>query len=249
MTPAVVLITGAGRGLGLGLLQHYSSLKDHVVIAAVRNTEHENCHSLKGMSCGSGSRVILVKIDNVSPSDPKDAMALLQEKFKIQHIDVLIANAGICEHLVPLEDADLTEINQLMTVNTWSLLQLYQAALPMFMRASQPKLVYISSVLGSISSAAENTQWTGAYGLSKAAGNFLIQKIRSENEHLRAMAIDAGFVQTEMGNRGAKFAGLMEAPVTLEESVKGVTGQIGSCWDDEKSVRAFTSYDGGVHLW
>ncbi|CAH0024685.1 unnamed protein product [Clonostachys rhizophaga] len=229
MSSTVVLITGANRGLGRGLLEHYLSLTNHIVVAAVRSIEHEKSRSLAEISCGHGSRLILVKIDNTSVSDARDATVTLQHEFNIQHIDILIANAGICEHLLPLKDASLTEINRVLAVNTWSLLRLYQAALPMHLRASSPKLVYISSVLGSISSASKDTGHTGAYGLSKAAGNFCIQKIRSENDHLIAMAIDPGLVQTDMGNRGAKFAGMHEAPVTLGDSVQGIVYQVMYC--------------------
>ncbi|GKU08559.1 toxin biosynthesis ketoreductase [Fusarium langsethiae] len=192
MPPTVVLITGASRGIGRGLLEHYLSLTNHFVIAGLRDTKHENSTALQDIPCGPGSKLIVVKIDNASPSDAKDATITLQKEYEIHHIDLVIANAGICEHLVPIKNADVTELNHLLTVNTWSLLHLYQAALPMLLKSSQPKLVYITSVMGSISGATNNTGLTGPYGLSKAAGNFLIQKIRSENSHLTAMAVDPG---------------------------------------------------------
>lgn len=179
-------------GLGRGLVEHYLSLTGFTVIAAVRDTKHENCSSLKDIPREPQSKLVIIKIDNTSPLDAKYSMEILQKEFGIFHIDILIANAGICEHLVPLKDVQMAQINQNLVVNTWSLLHLYQAALPMLMRSSQPKLVYISSVLGSISLAAKNTGWTGPYGLSKAAANFLIQKIGSESNGLIAMAIDPG---------------------------------------------------------
>lgn len=186
------LIIIFSTGLGRGLVEHYLSLTGFIVIAAVRDTKHENCTSLNDIPRGPESKLIIIKIDNTSPSDAQDSMELLQKEFGIFHIDILIANAGICEHLVPLKDAQMVEMNQILAVNTWSLLHLYQATLPMLMRSSQPKLVYISSVLGSLSLAAKNTGWTGAYGLSKAAANFFVQKIRSENDGLIAMAINPG---------------------------------------------------------
>ena len=179
-------------GIGRGLLEFYLSLDNHVIIAAVRNVEHENAKSLKNMPTGAGTKLHMVRIDSGDASDPKRAMEILATELKIDHIDILIANAGICEHLVPIKEIEMDEMNSIMAINTWSLLYLYQAALPMLAGSLKPKLVYISSTLGSISLAASSAQWTGAYGLSKAAGNFLVQKIQAENDHLMTLSIHPG---------------------------------------------------------
>ena len=37
-------------------------------------------------------------------------------------------------------------------------------------------------------------------------------------------------VQTEMGSRNAQFIGLEEAPVTVEDTVRGITAQVCLVW-------------------
>ena len=44
----------------------------------------------------------------------------------------------------------------------------------------------------------------------------------AEDEWLDAFVLDPGFVQTEMGNKGARTFGMEEAPTTVDESVGGM---------------------------
>lgn len=64
------------------------------------------------------------------------------------------------------------------------------------------------------------------YGMSKAALNYLIRKIHFENEELVAFVINPGWVRTDMGNEGAVMNGLVEAPVGVEESVRGMLDKV-----------------------
>jgi norsolorinic acid ketoreductase len=59
------------------------------------------------------------------------------------------------------------------------------------------------------------------YGVTKAALNYLIRRVHVENDWLTAVALQPGWVQTEMGNRAANAVGLDSAPMNLEDSVEG----------------------------
>lgn len=47
-------------------------------------------------------------------------------------------------------------------------------------------------------------------------------RINAEDEWLNSFVLDPGFVQTEMGNLGARTFGMAEAPNTVEESTAGM---------------------------
>lgn len=80
-------------------------------------------------------------------------------------------------------------------VDTLGPLRLFRAVAPLLLRkaSSTPKFVYISTLLASIGEIEQmSSSLTAAYGMSKAAGNYLVKKIEAENKHLIALSIDPG---------------------------------------------------------
>lgn len=63
MTPTVVLITGANRGIGKGLLELYLLKPNHLVIAANRDPEHATSKALATIPTADGTCLLVVKID------------------------------------------------------------------------------------------------------------------------------------------------------------------------------------------
>jgi NAD(P)-dependent dehydrogenase (short-subunit alcohol dehydrogenase family) len=63
MPPTVVLITGANRGIGKGLLELYLLKPNHLVIAANRDPEHPTSKALAELPTADGTRLLVVKID------------------------------------------------------------------------------------------------------------------------------------------------------------------------------------------
>jgi len=47
-------------------------------------------------------------------------------------------------------------------------------------------------------------------------------RINAEDEWLKTFVLDPGWVQTEMGNEGARTFGMQEAPTTVDEAVNGL---------------------------
>lgn len=90
----VVLITGANRGIGHGLLSRYLALPDHTVIAAVRDPSHPTTKALDGLPKANGSKLVTVKIEARQWNDPFAAVKELQAQG-IDHLDIVIANAAI----------------------------------------------------------------------------------------------------------------------------------------------------------
>jgi len=87
-----------------------------------------------------------------------------------------------------------------------------------------------------------------AYGGSKNALNYLTKKIHLENLDLVAFPVDPGWVQTDMGNAGAKAFGFEKAEITVEESVSGLVNVIDSATRESTSGK-FMVYDGTVSTW
>ncbi|KAL7929011.1 hypothetical protein V8C35DRAFT_316758 [Trichoderma chlorosporum] len=125
----------------------------------------------------------------------------------MQSLELFIANAAICDTWGPVVEISKDEMFNHFKVNTMGLLRLFKATISLLNAAVKPKLVYISAKVASIS---QLYTWsaTAEYGISKMAGDFLKKMISIEYRNMIAVSICPGFVQTDMGNRGAKAQGL-----------------------------------------
>lgn len=184
--------------MGKGFTEHYLAEDNTIVIAAVRNTTSADTEALSELKRGDGSKLIVVKIDSSSTKDAREAASALENEHGITQINLVIANAGIFEHPAPVSEWDLSQVQRMIDVNVYALVHLFQAMQALMKAADQPKLAYVSSKLGSIQLSAKEALWPGAYGLSKAAGNYVVAKIAAENQWLSGFCMDPGYVLNDM---------------------------------------------------
>ncbi|KAK5045753.1 hypothetical protein LTR84_008845 [Exophiala bonariae] len=246
-TNTVYLITGAARGIGRGLTKAYLSRPNHTVIAAVRDVGTAKAKELLALPNAQGSKIILVKIESTSETDPKDVAASLGTEHGIVKIDVIIANSGIANYYGPIISTPVAELREHLQVNTIGPIILFQAMLPLLRASPGPKFIVVSSIIGSIASLKELPVPASAYGVSKAAVNYLVRKIHFEHPEVVAFPIHPGLVQTDMGNEGAVKFGFEGAPVTVADSVAAITSKIDSA--DREVSGTFVSYDGTNPPW
>ncbi|KAM7194465.1 hypothetical protein V8F20_007991 [Naviculisporaceae sp. PSN 640] len=231
-----VLITGANRGIGRGVVELFLKRANYTIVAAVRDPSSSSSVSLKTLPTGENSKVIVVKIDSISDTDPWEAVEQIKAEG-VDHLDIVIANAGISEGYARVEAIKLNEIREFFEVNTLGPLKLYEATYPLLKAAfdkkgeaaleKAPMFIGVTSAASSIHNAEQGAPFIiGAYGASKAALNFLVKKAHVENDWLNAFVIDPGFTQTEMGNAGAKYFGLEQAFVTVKDSTEGIVRTI-----------------------
>ncbi|KAK3116868.1 hypothetical protein LTR53_002308 [Teratosphaeriaceae sp. CCFEE 6253] len=87
-----------------------------------------------------------------------------------------------------------------------------------------------------------------AYGTSETALNYLTKKIHLENADVIALPLDPGFVQTDMGNSGARKLGLEAADITVDESVAGLVDVIDHATREGSSGKLI-DFKGNVLEW
>ncbi|RDW92344.1 hypothetical protein BP5796_01738 [Coleophoma crateriformis] len=244
-----VLITGANRGIGKGLLSAYLSRADHTIIAGLRDPQSESSKALQTLPHGKGSKVILVKLDSSSETDALSAIKTIEREHHITQLDIVIANAGISNYFGPAAATPSEQMFAHFRVNTVAPLLLFQACASL-LRAAGPdaKFVVISSGAGSLSGVEKLKVENTAYGASKAAVNFVTRRIHAENPDLIAFPINPGWLQTDLGNHAASGAGFKSAPMTVEDGVNGIIGIIDSATREDTSGK-FMSSDGSQLDW
>ncbi|EYE91882.1 putative toxin biosynthesis ketoreductase [Aspergillus ruber CBS 135680] len=231
MTQTVILITGANRGIRKALVITYLARTNTAVIATAREASSKNTQELRSLPAGPDSQLIIVILSLDIPSSISDTIPQILEHH-IGHIGLVIANADICNHWGPVVDVEDSDLMSHFEVNALGILRLFRATTPLLLLSKQAKFVYISSELA----------------ISKAAGNYLVKKIDAEHTDIVALSIDPGFVQTDMGNRGAQCNGLERAPMTIAESVQRIIDQIDGATKSTIAGR-FIKYSGDRLSW
>ena len=230
---ATVVITGASRGIGLELVRQYAADGDYV-FALCRNPKTSD--KLKAVADRYSRHVTTL------PLEVTDAAQVAEVARRIGDVpvDILINNAGINP---PFEkqtflDMDLDVWRETFEIMTIAPFRIGQTFLDKLLKAKQPKLVTISSELGS---AIWQTPVLIAYGSAKAALNRTWRAVAMElkDKDVIVLPIHPGLVKTDMS--GAY--GLLE----VEESVSGVRNVIARATMADSGK--FYQWDGQIHPW
>ncbi|KAI9147045.1 Norsolorinic acid ketoreductase nor1 [Paramyrothecium foliicola] len=247
MTTCNILVTGANRGLGLGLVERFVALPDHTVIAAVRDPEHATSRALKNLARGSGSNLIIVRYDAGVWADASTVGSLLQRKYGIHHLDVVVANAAIATKFPLVKDVQRDDLLKHLEVNVLGVVALYQAMRHLLQKSTRgAKYVIMGTPGGSIREHPDVAN--GLYGASKSTINWYGVRLHREDEWLNTFLLDPGWVQTDMGNTAAQGWGVAIAPVTIEESCDGAVRVITEA-TKEKYGGKMVLYTGEILPW
>ncbi|KAH7344289.1 hypothetical protein BKA66DRAFT_434337 [Pyrenochaeta sp. MPI-SDFR-AT-0127] len=250
-----ILITGANRGIGKGLVAKYLATPNSVVIATVRDPTDATSKSLENIPRETSSSLIVIGLDVSSSNSIHQAIETLKSTHNIHTLDVVIANAGIAGLNSQLTEASVSEIQEYIDINAFGQFELFKAVLPL-LKASKSndkgKFVYISSAGGSLTNM-YNIVPLSAYGASKALGNFLFKWLALESESVLIWSQHPGMVATDMAQVG--FDGLKEQGIDLtnhiisvETSTEGIKNVIDGA-TIEKTHGKFLDQNGSELPW
>ncbi|EHK21237.1 uncharacterized protein TRIVIDRAFT_52152 [Trichoderma virens Gv29-8] len=244
MSQTVVLITGGNRGLGLGLVKSFLLQSNYTVISANRDLSHTTSKALSDLPKAEGSNIVVLKYDAGVEQDAFNLVKDIKDKHGIDHLDIVVANAGISKSYPLVKDVRRVDIQQHIDVNAYGMVFLYQATRELLQKSTKkPIFVTIGSGAGSLGR--QPPVPNAAYGPSKTIVNWYGVRINAEEEWLNTFVLDPGFVQTDMGNAAAQFFGMSEAPVTVEDSVSGLFKVITTATKETHGGKV-VSYNGDI---
>ncbi|RFU33891.1 hypothetical protein B7463_g2421, partial [Scytalidium lignicola] len=243
-----ILISGANRGIGRGILTNFLARPNTTVIAALRDPSDSSAQELATIPAGENSKLIIVKVDARSETDASDAISLLKSKYGITSLDVVLANSGLLNQYGPVSEVTPKDLRDHLEINTIAPIVLFQASLPLLEASKNPKFFVVSTTLASFELLPQMPLQTIAYGLSKVAVTFAVRKIHFENEKISAVALHPEWVETRMGRHAADLAGVKEIPVTVEQSAKGLVEVIDATTKEGFSGN-FIGFDGKPVPW
>lgn len=224
-----VLITGAGRGLGLEFARQYAADGWRVIATCREGKKSKQLAALSGD----------IKVYKLDIADHVRIQALAKSLRK-QAIDLLINNAGIYgPRPVKLGGVDYAAWDEAMRINAMSPLKIAECFLDNVVAGKLKKIVAITSKMSSMS---DNSSGGGyIYRSSKAALNAVMRSLSVDLKPrgVSVAILHPGWVRTDMGGPG----GLIGA----DESVAGLRRVI-----DDLTIETsggFFNYDGAEIPW
>nr|WP_255616406.1 SDR family oxidoreductase [Microvirga puerhi] len=199
------MITGIGRGIGRALARVLLTRGDRV-IGTVRDRAQLPADWQGFQETG---HLKIVRLDILDEKSIADAARSVDEA-----IDVLVNNSGVIgPKRQSTLDMDFDGFLDTLKVNTLGPLHIVQAFLPHLRKAEHPKILTISSRMGSMAYAKSDRI---AYRASKAAVNKVVQGLSTDlaPEGMIVVSVHPGWVRTDMGGTGAD--------ISVEQSAAGI---------------------------
>jgi len=189
---AVVLITGANRGIGLAFAREALARGARRVYAAARDP----------------ASVTLAGVHPI-PLDVTDAAQVARAARECRDVTVLVNNAGIATTGGFLQDATLEATRSQMETNFFGVLRMAQAFAPVLAGNGGGAMLNVLSVASWI-----NRPLLGSYGATKSAAWALTNGLRHElrAQGTQVTALHMGFVDTDL-TRG------IEMPKSTPEAI------------------------------
>jgi NAD(P)-dependent dehydrogenase (short-subunit alcohol dehydrogenase family) len=198
MTPRVVLITGANRGIGRELARQLALRGDAVVLTARDLTKAERAAD----SLPDHQRVLARRLDVTDPASIQQVATDLEGLYG--RLDVLVNNAAIhYDTWQRASTADLRVVREALEVNLLGAWQASLTLLPLLRASGHGRIVNVSSEAGSLTSMDGGPP---AYNVSKAALNALTRMLAGElrRDRILVNAVCPGWVATDMGGPGGR---------------------------------------------
>lgn len=164
---AVIVITGAGSGIGRALAMEFAARGAQLALADINTAALEETRSLLG-NAKAGTYMV-----DVGDASSVEAFAR-KVRQGFGRTTVLVNNAGVALYGV-FEELSLADFEWLFRINFWGVIHCCRFFLPLLRQEKEARIVNVSSVFGLIAPPGQT-----AYGSSKYAVRGFSESLREE---------------------------------------------------------------------
>jgi NAD(P)-dependent dehydrogenase (short-subunit alcohol dehydrogenase family) len=230
-----ILITGANRGIGLALSQQLLAQGSRVIATCRQPQKADALHALNDEF---PDQLTLLPLDVTNSQSIQAACNAVQRI--VTGLDLLINNAGVLDSGETLTTFDPVVMQQTFDINATGAMRIALQFLPLLRQGNQPKLINVTSQLGSLQKMKPG--WGRySYNSSKAALNMITRMLSFDlaADGITVICIHPGWVQTDMGGPSASL--------TPDESAAGIL-RVAAALTLAETGQFFT-YSGEIHPW
>ncbi|MEJ3654595.1 SDR family oxidoreductase [Actinomycetes bacterium KLBMP 9759] len=198
----IALVTGANKGIGLATAKRFTQLGWTVLLGS-RDL-------LRGRAAAATltGDVSVVQLDVTGD----ESVAAAAEEVEQRHgrLDVLVNNAAVGGGWISALDCDPETLSTTFETNVYGPVRVTKAFLPLMRRSAAPRIVMVSSGVGSLALTGDLERFASApvalhYPASKTALNMITSVYAKALPEFRVNAADPGFTATDLnGHRGTQ---------------------------------------------
>ncbi|MFC7789647.1 SDR family oxidoreductase [Microbacterium sp. MAHUQ-60] len=231
----VALVTGANKGIGFEIARGLGERGMMVVIGARDEARRE---AAVARLRSEGHDVVGVALDVTSDHSARTTAEAVADR--IGRLDVLVNNAGIGGRVNdgaqdPTE-LDLDVLRTVLETNVFGVIRVTNAVLPLLRRSPAPRIVNISSNMGSLT--LQTGPQLAAYAASKTMLNSITVQYarRFAGEPIIVNAVCPGYVATDFTGHDGTRTPRQGAQIALRLATVHDDGPRGGFFDEAGSV-------------
>ncbi len=209
----VILITGAGSGIGATLAVHCAKQGAEILLLGRNQESLENVYDTILAEGGKEPGICL--FDLLNPDEAAYEELASQIKDSVGHIDAVVHNAGLLGKMTPISSYRADIWKEVMQVNLHANFMLTKSLLPLLEESDAGRIIFTTSGAGR-----QGQTFMGAYSVSKFAIEGLNQVLAAELDGVAPITVNAinpGPTRTKIHASAypAKDPGTVTAPEEL----------------------------------
>ena len=211
----VIVITGAGGGLGRALALASAKLGARIVLCGRNVRKLESVYDQILSDGGARPSIAPLDLEKADANQYQGLAEAVRKEFG--RIDGLVHCASQLGERAPIEHYDVVTWMRVMHVNVNAAFILTQTLLPLLKRSEDASVIFTTSGVSN-----QGRAFWGAYAVSKFATEGLMQVLADETDTttaIRVNSVNPGRMRTPM--RASAYPGEDPATVPLPEAVLG----------------------------
>jgi NAD(P)-dependent dehydrogenase (short-subunit alcohol dehydrogenase family) len=231
----VALVTGANKGIGFATAVGLGHMGVTVLVGS--RAEHRGEEAVSRLQ-GDGIDARVLLLDVTDDASVSSAARQVEEGFG--RLDILVNNAAVKLEVAPSppSECSLDMVRETFETNVFGSIRMLLAMVPLLRGSDAPRIVNVSSGLGSLTLATTDvTKYMQrpllSYNPSKAALNSVTVQFANElrGTPFKVNAADPGYTNTDMTGSGDRRPG-EGAAIVIELATLGADGPTGKFFDD-----------------
>jgi len=190
----VILVTGAGAGIGRALATRVASLGATVILHGRTVSRLESVYDEIRAAGGPEPAIFPLNLEHATGEDYDRLSGAIEAQWG--RLDGLVHNAGVLGGRTPIEHHDVADWQRVLHVNLTAPFILCRCLLPLLFQSADASVVFTSSGVGRRGKA-----YWGAYAVSKFGVEGLSQVLADElanKPNIRVNVINPGATRTSM---------------------------------------------------